>query len=186
MSERETSPEAGPGRARRGRARRWRLVLSILHATCVSVTLGVGIVLVLELRDPSADRGRRLAPQTVEIPPALPADLEPVVLAPAGFDRTPPFVTPSAVEDALILDDAFTDFSRAWRVIFAGLETQPLARTCILAQRDGGEQITLTPGDRIGGWILIRIEPRPRSVVLGFRELRRGEDFEITLDAEQP
>ncbi len=184
MSERE-----GPrGTSRRGiRSLRWALAL--VNGCCAAVTLGVGSLVLLEVRDPGTisrpTSGRAL--RSFQLPSAKGIGEQPLEVDLRAADLAPPPLRPTPAEDAVVLADARTDFARQWRVVFAGLEGEPAARTCIIAPRGGGEQMTLNPGDRVGAWLLVRIDPQPgapRSVLLAFRELRRQEDVLVLLSAD--
>lgn len=182
---------ATPPRTRRDGLRALRIGLTLLNALCAVITVAVGAVLVSEMRaqaDP-ARPGHKATLRAFELPRPAGIGEAPLELTFRGTDAAPPPVWPSVYEDAQVLRDAVDEFSHQWRVVFAGLEGDPAARTCILQSRTHGQedQLALKPGERVGAWLLMRIDPQPgapRSVVLGFRELARGEDFQVVIKAD--
>jgi hypothetical protein len=136
-----------------------------------------------------------LAPRTAPLLPERPRPVPlPAPFAP-GFDDSestpreldaPPSSGPTPAEDARALADPERDFASSFRVVLATLDRDPKSRVCILAPRGSGEQLALAPGDRLGDYLLIAIDPipgDPRGARLRFSDVVRGVPLELTLAA---
>lgn len=163
----------------RRRARLIRLVLAISNLTAVLAALLGATVYVL-----AHDRPEPPPVRAHSIPEAFSTGEQPLTVDLGIEDVRAPMERTRAYDDLMILLDGPRDFSRNYRVIFASLDAEPQDRRCIVVRRDAGEQIVLVPGERMGSWLLIAIEPEPtapRSVRLRFRDLRRGEEVTAVL-----
>lgn len=168
------------------RARSIRVAVALVNVLCALVSIGVGFLL---LRDREQQRVHAApAFRPFVVPAADEPSCAPLILRGKPGRGAPTALRGmSAYEDMAVLTDAPTEFAHAWRVVLASFGGDPRGRSCIIERRGGWDQQTLVPGERVGKYLLMELEPiegAPRSVRLTFRELRRGEEVVVVLQAD--
>jgi hypothetical protein len=160
---------------------RWRLLLALTNALLAASLLALAGWALLG-KHPA--RGLPARPKPLPYVPAAPPKQEELVQVVSRELDARPIEGPTAAEDRRALADPERDFAASYKVLLAAFDPDPRVCRCIVVPRASGEQVTLAPGERIGGYLLLSIQQvpgEPRGARLRFSDLDHGAILSVTL-----